>query len=159
MTVFERERLALDPGGLEMNRAGKLSQGQRSILRARATGALIGFIGTSVFAGIAWGVAITGPRVWFAAAFIATVAAPVAFWAFGRIRADLHSGRVVEVTGQPVVTAEDDDDGLLWIKLRGRRIRVPFAAAGIVRQPGDVTAYYTPWSKMLVNLAPSIPTD
>ena len=95
--MFDRERLALDPGALETNRAGKISKGQRSKLRARATGALIGLFGTSTFAVIAWLVAITGERVWLAVALIATVAAPIAFWAFDRIWADLRTGLVVPV--------------------------------------------------------------
>ncbi|HXN90252.1 MAG TPA: hypothetical protein VN906_02090 [Candidatus Sulfotelmatobacter sp.] len=155
--MFDRERLALDPGALETNRAGLISKGQRSMLRARATGALLGLFGTGAFAVSAWWVAMTGgARVWLAIALIATVAAPIVFWAFDLIRADLRSGRVVEVTDQAIVTAEDQEDHVLWVRLRGHRIRVPFAAAGIVRQSGDVTAYYTLWSKTLVNLAPAI---
>jgi hypothetical protein len=85
--MFERERLALDPGALETNRAGQISQGQRSMLRARAAGALVGLFGTSPFAVIAWWVALSGARVWIAVALIGTVAAPIAYWAFDRIRA------------------------------------------------------------------------
>jgi hypothetical protein len=154
--MFERERLALDPASLDTNRTGAISQRHRSMMRARATGALVGLLGTSVFAVIAWWVAVTGSRVWLAAALIATVAAPLAFWAFNRIWSDLRSGRVIEVTGQPVVTDEDEDERIVWVRLQGHRIPVPFAASGILHQPGSVTAYYTQWSKMLVNLAPAV---
>jgi hypothetical protein len=155
--MFERERLALDPGALETNRAGKISKGQRSMLRARATGALIGLFGTSMFAAIAWWIAATQARVWVAVALIATVAAPLAFWAFERIWADLRNGLVISVTGLPVVTLEDEENRKIGGRLRGHRFSVPFAAAGILQQPGEVTAYYTECSWMLVNMAPAIP--
>jgi hypothetical protein len=154
--MFERERLALDPGALETNRAGKISKGQRSKLRARATGAVIGLFGTSTFAAIAWWIAVNGARIWLAVALIATVAAPFAFWALGRIWADLRSGLVVTVTGIAVVTFEDEENHKIWGRLQGHRFSIPFAAAGILREPGRVTAYYTERSRMLVNLAPAL---
>ena len=131
------------------------------MLQARATGALIGLFGLGAFAVIAWYVAGTGQRVWLVAALISTVAAPFAYWAFDHIRADLRSGRVVPVTGPAIIMSEseDEDDHWLWVDHRGRRIRVPFAAGGIVRQGGDVTAFYTQFSRMLVNLAPAVPDD
>jgi hypothetical protein len=154
-TVLDQERVALDPGALETNRAGTISKGQRAKLRARATGALIGFFATSVLVPIAWWVAMTGPKIWIVAALIATVAAPVSLWALDRIRADLRSGRVIRVTGQPIVGLEDEENRKVRVVLRGRRFSLPSSAASILRQPGEVTAYFTPWSGMLVNVAPA----
>ena len=148
--------MALDPDALEMNRAGKISPGQRSMLRARATGALLGFLGSAVFAVIAWWFALSGAHAsWAAATAIATVAAPLALWAFGRIRADLRSGRVIKVTGIAVVTGEADDESPFRVRLQGRRFRVPAAVEGVLREPDEVTAFFTPLSGMLANLAPA----
>jgi hypothetical protein len=98
----------------------------------------------------------SGPRILLTAAVIGTVAAPFAFWAFNRIREDLRSGRVVEVRGMLVVTFVDEEDGPIWGRLQGRRVRLPLAMRGIIDEPGDVTAYYTTPSWMLVNLAPAV---
>ncbi|HEY8798659.1 MAG TPA: hypothetical protein VIO85_12425 [Candidatus Dormibacteraeota bacterium] len=154
LTMLDQERLALDPGALVTNRAGKLSPRQRSKLRARATGALIGLIATSTFAVIAWLVAWAGPKVWIVAALIATVAAPLAFWAFDRIRADLR-GRVISVTGVLVLKYVDDEDHRIHAEVGGRPLRLPSSMMGILDEPGQVTAYFTRWSGMLVNIAPA----
>jgi hypothetical protein len=66
---------------------------------------------------------------------------------------------VIAVTGRPRITFEDHEDHVLWIELQGRRFRIPFAAAGVLHQSSDVTAYYTANSRMLVNLAPTVPAD
>jgi hypothetical protein len=105
---------------------------------------------------IAWWLALAGAnRLLAVAAVIATVAAPVALWAFDRIRSDLRSGRVIRVTGIPVIEAEADDESPYRVSLNGRQLRVPASAGDILRQPGQTTAFYTPWSAMLVNLAPA----
>jgi hypothetical protein len=150
--------MALDPGALETNRAGRLSKGQRSKLRARATGALLAGVGCAVFALIAWwSAALTGaPGYLVAPAAIATLGAPLALWAFDRILTDLRNGQVIRVTGIAVVTAEpDSEDNFFRVRLQGRRLRVPSGVEEVLRAPGQVTAFFTPWSGMLVNLAPA----
>lgn len=150
--------MALDPGALETNRAGKISKGQRSKLRARATGALLACAACAVFALLAGlsGALSVAPRWLVALAAIATFSAALAFWAFDRIRTDLRNGQVIRVTGIAVVTAEPDaDDSFFRVRLQGRRLRVPSGVEGVLRSPGQVTAFYTPWSGMLVNLAPA----
>jgi hypothetical protein len=150
--------MVLDPGALETNRAGRISKGQRSKLRARATGALLACVGCALFALAAWWVALSGaaPRYLVAPAAVATFAAPLALWAFDRIRTDLRNGRVIRVTGIAVVTAEPDaEDSFFRVRLQGRRLRVPSGVEPVLRQPGEVTAFYTEWSGMLVNLAPA----
>ena len=155
--MFERQRIALDPGALETNRAGRISKGQRSKLRARGTGALLACVGCGVFALVACWFALTGAGMWLVApAAIATFAAALALWAFDRIRTDLRSGQVIRVTGIAVVTAEPDaEDSFFRVRLQGRQLRVPSGVEGVLRAPGQVTAFYTPWSGMLVNLAPA----
>jgi hypothetical protein len=155
----DQEGLALDPGALAANRAGKLSQGQRSKLWVRATSSLLGFIATSSFAVIAWWVALTGPKVWIAVALLATIAAPIALWAFDRMRADLRGGRVIRVTGVPIVKSVDDENHRIHLELRGRQLRLPASLIGILQQPGQVTAYFTRWSGMLVNIGPAADDD
>src|SRR5260370_42473195 len=92
--------------------------------------------------------------MWLVApAAIATFAAAIALWAFDRIRTDLRSGQVIRVTGIAVVTAAPDaEDSFFRVRLQGRRLRVPSGVEGVLRAPCQVTAYYPPWSGVLVNL-------
>jgi hypothetical protein len=153
--VLDQERLALDPDALETNRAGRLSRGQRSKLWVRAAGVLIALIATSTFAVIAWLVAWAEPKVWIVAALIATVSAPLALWAFDRIQADLRGGPVISVTGVLVLKYVDDEDHRIHAEVGGRPLRLPSSMMGILDEPGQVTAYFTRWSGMLVNIAPA----
>src|SRR5260370_1700860 len=95
--------------------------------------------------------------MWLVArAAIATFADAIALWAFDRIRTDLRSGKVIRVTGIAVVTAEPDaEDSFFRVRLQGRRLRVPSGVEGVLRAPGQVTAYYTPWSGILFHLGPA----
>jgi hypothetical protein len=103
---------------------------------------------------------VTGTRVLLAVALIGALAVPVALWTLDRIRADMGNGRVIRVTGIPSVLVEDNaEDCVVRVVLKGRRFRLPCSAASIVNQPGPISAYFTPWSGMLVNVAKASPTD
>jgi hypothetical protein len=71
------------------------------------------------------------------------------------MRADLRGGRVVRVTGVPIVKFIDDENHRIHAELRGRQLRLPASVTSMLQQPGQVTAYFTRWSGMLVNIAPA----
>jgi hypothetical protein len=151
--MFNRQRAALNPGAVEVNRAGKITRGQRVQLSARATGAALGWAGTTVFAVIAWWFVLIAGMRWMAGpGLIASVAAPVALWALYLIVADLRSGEVVTVTGRAIILQEASDDSRFRVRLEGRLLRLPITMADLLHRPGSLTAFFTPWSHMLVNL-------
>src|SRR5256885_14940713 len=98
--MFDRQRMALNPGAVETNRAGRISGGQRAQLSARATGAVLGWLSMTVFAAIAWWFVFVAETRWMAIpAVIPTIAAPAALWALYLIVADLRTGAAVSETG------------------------------------------------------------
>ncbi len=155
--MFNRQRTALNLGAVEANRAGRITRGQRFHLSARATGAALGWVSTTVFAMIAWWfVVVSAETRWMAGpGLIATVAAPVALWALYLIVADLRSGGVVSVTGKAIILREGDDESPFKVLLEGRQLRVPVTLSDLLHRDARLTAFFTPWSRMLVNLIPA----
>ena len=154
--MFNRQREALNPGAVEMNQAGKITAGQRLQLSARATGAVLGWLSLTVFAVIAWWFVLVAETRWMAGpGLIASIAAPIALWALYRIVADLRSGEVVSVTGRVTILQEGDSESHFRVQLGGRRMRLPITVSDLLYRPGRLTAYFTRWSDMLVNLTPA----
>lgn len=154
--MFDVHRMALDPGAVDINRAGRISGGQRFQLSARATGATLGWVGMTVFAAIAWWSFFVAETRWMAGpGLIATVGAPIALWALYRIVADLRSGRVVAVTGKAIIVREGDAESKFRIRLEGHEFRVPYYLADLLHETDTLTAFFTPRSVMLVNLTPA----
>jgi hypothetical protein len=154
--MFNQQRMALNPGAVETNRAGKITRGQRFHLSARATGAVLGWVSLTVFAMIAWWFVLVAQTRWMAGpGLIATVAAPLALWALYRIVADLRGGKVVSETGRAIILQEGDSESPFRVQLAGRRLRLPTTLADLLHGPGNLTAFYTRWSHMLVNLTPA----
>ena len=82
---------------------------------ARATGAVLGWVSTTVFAAIAWWFVFVAETRWLALpGLIATVVAPIALWALYLIVADMRSGAVVSETGQLVILREGDSEPSFW---------------------------------------------
>ena len=151
--MFDRQRLALNPGAVETNRAGRISGGQRFELSARATGAVLGWLSMTVFAAIAWWFVFVAETRWMALpALIATIAAPAALWALYLIVADLRTGAVVSETGQAVILREGDSESKFLVRLAGRQFRLPSTLADLLHRSGTLAAFYTRWSHMLVNV-------
>ena len=156
MKMFNQQRMALNPAAVEANRAGRITRAQRLHLSARATGAALGWVSMTVFAAIAWWFVLSTGTRWMAGpGLIATIAALVALWALYLIVADLRGGGVVRVTGQAIILQEADDESPFRVRLEGRRLRLPSTLADLLHQPGSLTAFYTPWSHLLVNVAPA----
>ena len=86
---------------------------------------------------------------------IATVGAPVSLWALYRIVADLRSGQVVTVTGTALILQEGDTDSKFRVQIGDHKVRLPFTLADMLREHQRLTAYFTPWSWMLVNITPA----
>ena len=151
--MFDQQRAALNPGAVEANRAGRITRGQRFQLGARATGAVLGWVSTTVFAAIAWWFVFVAETRWLALpGLIATVVAPIALWALYLIVADMRSGAVVSETGQLVILREGDSETKFLARLAGRKLRLPSTLADLLHRSGSLTAFYTRWSHMLVNL-------
>src|SRR2546423_5420491 len=146
-SLFNRQRMALNPAALEANRAGRITRGQRFQLSARATGAALGFVSTTLFAAIVWWLVVKGGTPWMAVpGLIATIVAPIALWAMYRTVADLRGGEVVSVTGQAVILREADSESKFRLLVAGRRCNVPITLADMLHGHASVTAFYTRWS-------------
>ena len=116
--MFDQQRTALNPGAVEANRAGRITRGQRFQLGARATGAVLGWVSTTVFAAIAWWFVFVAETRWLALpGLIATVVAPIALWALYLIVADMRSGAVVIVISLWAAAA------VVWYRVRATRKR------------------------------------
>ncbi len=151
--MLDRQRMALNHGALETNRAGRISGGQRFQLSARATGAVLGWLSMTVLAAVAWWFVLVAETRWMAVpGLLATLAAPAALWALYLIVADLRTGAVVSETGQAVILREGDSESKFLVRVAGRQVRLPPALADLLHRSGSLTAYYTRWSHMLVNL-------
>lgn len=120
---------------------------------ARATGAVLGWVSMTAFAAIAWWFVFVAETRWLALpGLIATVVAPIALWALYLIVADMRSGAVVSETGQLVILREGDSESKFLVRLAGRKLRLPSTLADLLHRSGSLTAFYTRWSHMLVNL-------
>jgi len=151
--MFDQQRTALNPGAVDANWGGRITRGQRFQLGARATGAVLGWVSTTVFAAIAWWFVFVAETRWLALpGLIATVVAPIALWALYLIVADMRSGAVVSETGQLVILREGDSESKFLVRLAGRKLRLPSTLADLLHRSGSLTAFYTRWSHMLVNL-------
>src|SRR5690348_2519120 len=125
--MLDRQRLALNPRAVETNRAGRISGDQRFHLSARATGATLGWMSMTFFAAIAWWPVFAAQTQWMAApGIIATVVAPLAFWALYRIVADLRSGKVISVTGTAIILREGDSESKFRVQIGGHKVSLPF---------------------------------
>jgi hypothetical protein len=154
--MLSRQRLALNPQAVEANRAGKISGDQRFHLSARATGATLGLMSMTFFAVIAWWLVFAAETRWMAGpGIIATVIAPLALWALYRIVADLRSGQVVSVTATAIILQEGDHESKFRVRIGGHKVRLPFSLADMLHQHSRLTAYFTRWSWMLVNITPA----
>ena|SRR5690348_13252839 len=154
--MFNRQRVALNLGAVEANRAGRITGDQRFHLSARATGATLAWVSMTVFAMIAWWLVFAAETRWMAVpGIIATVSAPVALWALYRIVADLRSGQVVSVTGMAMILQEGDLESKFRVQIGGRQVSLPFSLADMLHEHTRLTAYFTPWSGMLVNITPA----
>src|SRR2546423_10617701 len=141
--MFDRQRMALNPGAMETNRTGRISGGQRFQLSARATGAVLGWLSMTVFAAIAWWFVFVAETRWMAIpAVIATIAAPAALWALYLIVADLRTGAVVSETGQAVILREGDSESQFLVRLAGRRLQLPSPPAELLDRTGTPTAFH-----------------
>ncbi len=120
---------------------------------ARATGAVLGWVSMTAFAAIAWWFVFVAETRWLALpGLTATVVAPIALWALYLIVADMRSGAVVSETGQLVILREGDSESKFLVRLAGRKLRLPSTLADLLHRSGSLTAFYTRWSHMLVNL-------
>ena len=154
--MLNPERMALNPNAVETNRAGRISGDQRFHLTARATGATLGWVSMTFFAAIAWWFVFGAETRWMAGpAIIATVIAPVALWALYRIVADLRSGQVVTVTGDRLILLEGDSESKFRVRIDGHQVRLPSSLADMLHEHSRLTAYFTQWSWMLVNITPA----
>lgn len=154
--MLSRQRLALNPRAVETNRAGRISGDQRFHLSARATGATLGWVSMTFFAMIAWWLVFAAEMRWMAGpGMIATVSAPLALWALYRIIADLRGGEVVSVTGSAVILREGDDESKFRVQIGGHKVSLPFSLADMLHENSRLTAYFTRWSWMLVNITPA----
>src|SRR5438046_8101919 len=101
--MLDRQRMALNPGALETNRAGRISGGQRFQLSARATGAVLGWLSMTVLAAVAWWFVLVAETRWMAVpGLLATLAAPAALWALYLRVAHLRTRAGATVTRQGV---------------------------------------------------------
>jgi len=154
--MLDRQRIALNPQAVETNRAGRISGDQRFHLSARATGAMLGWVSMTFFAMIAWWLVFVDETRWMAGpGIIATVSAPLALWALYRIVADLRSGQVVSVTGTAVILLEGDYESKFRVEIGGHKVRLPTSLADMLHEHTRLTAYFTRWSWMLVNITPA----
>ncbi len=154
--MLNRQRMALNPGAVDANRAGRITGDQRFHLSARASGATLGWVSMTFFAMIAWWLVFAGETRWMAGpGIIATVCAPVSLWALYRIVADLRGGHVVSVTGAAIILQEGDNESKFRVKIGGHQVRLPVSLADMLHEYGRLTAYFTPWSWMLVNITPA----
>jgi hypothetical protein len=154
--MLTRQRLALNPAALVFNRAGRISGDQRFHLSARATGATLGWVSMTFLAVIAWWLVFAAETRWMVGpGIIATVSAPLALWALYRIVADLRSGQVVSVTGTALILREGDHDSKFLVQIGGHKVRLPVSLADMLHEHGRLTAYFTRWSWMLVNITPA----
>jgi len=154
--MFNRQRMALNPGAVETNRSGRITGDQRFHLSARATGATLAWVSMTFFAMAAWWFVFAAETRWMAGpGIIATVAAPVSLWALYRIVADLRSGQVVTVTGTALILQEGDTDSKFRVQIGAHKVRLPFTLADMLREHKRLTAYFTPWSWMLLNITPA----
>lgn len=107
----------------------------------------------TAFAAIAWWFVFVAETRWLALpGLTATVVAPIALWALYLIVADMRSGAVVSETGQLVILREGDSESKFLVRLAGRKLRLPSTLADLLHRSGSLTAFYTRWSHMLVNL-------
>src|SRR5438132_14258955 len=107
----------------------------------------------TAFAAIAWWFVFVAETRWLSLpGLIATVVAPIALWALYLIVADMRSGAVVSETGQLVIHREGDSESKFLVRLAGRKLRLLSTLADLLDRSGSLTAYYTRWSHMLVNL-------
>ena len=154
--MLERQRIAPNPRAVETNRAGRISGDQRFQLSARATAATLGWVSMTFFAMIAWWLVFAAETRWMAGpGIIATVIAPLALWALYRIVADLRSGQVVSVTGTAIILQGGDHESKFRVQVGGHQVRLPFSLADMLHEHGRLTAYFTRWSWMLVNITPA----
>lgn len=154
--MLNRQRMALNPQAVETNRAGRISGDQRFHLTARATGATLGWVSMTFFAAIAWWLVFAAETRWLAGpGIIATVGAPVGLWALYQIVADLRSGQVVTVTGHRLILQEGDSERKFRVSIDGHQVRLPSSLADMLHEHSRLTAYFTRWSWMLVNITPA----
>lgn len=154
--MLDRQRIALNPGAIDTNRAGRISGDQRFQLTARATGATLGWVSMTFFAAIAWWFVLAAETRWMVVpAIIATVGAPVALWALYRIVGDLRSGQVISITGPRRILQEGDSDSKFRVQIGGHQVRLPSSLADMLHEHRSLTAYFTRWSWMLVNVTPA----
>ena len=154
--MLNRQRMALNPQAVETNRAGRISGDQRFHLTARATGATLGWVSMTFFAVIAWWFVFATETRWMAGpGIIATVTATLALLALYRLVADLRSGQVVTVTGQRVIMQEGDSESKFRVRIDGHQVRLPSSLADMLHEHSRLTAYFTRWSWMLVNITPA----
>ena len=154
--MLDRQRIALNPQAVETNRTGRISGDQRFHLSARATAATLGWVGLTFFAMVAWWLVFVAQTRWMAGpGIIATVSAPLALWALYRIVADLRSGQVVSVTGTAIILREGDSEGKFRVQIGAHKVRLPFSLADMLHEHNRLTAYFTRWSWMLVNVTPA----
>ena len=69
--------------------------------------------------------------------------------------ADLRSGQVVSVTGTAIILREGDHESKFRVQIGGHQVRLPLSLAGMLHEHGRLTAYFTRWSWMLVNITPA----
>lgn len=154
--MLNRQRVALNPQAVEVNRAGRISGDQRFQLTARATGATLGLVSMTFFAAIAWWFVFAAETRWMAGpGIIATVSAPLALWVLYRTVADLRSGQVVTVTGHRLILQEGDSESKFRVRIDGYHVRLPSSLADMLHEHSRLTAYFTRWSWMLVNITPA----
>ncbi len=65
----------------------------------------------------------------------------------------MRGGEVVSVTGVPIILQEADDEAPFRVRLKGHKLSLPGALEDLLYRPGTLTAFFTRWSHMLINLA------